>query len=56
MGAACSASQFYTGMKAVKGWQTMDVPDLCQAVQHSAPNVYRKYLGAATDICKAAGY
>ncbi|KAJ6441252.1 cyanamide hydratase [Purpureocillium lavendulum] len=54
MDAACSAGLFFKGMKAVKGWQKMDVATLCQRVQRSAvPTAYKKYVGAATKICKA---
>ncbi|OAQ63650.1 NLP/P60 protein [Pochonia chlamydosporia 170] len=56
MGAACSASQFFKGMTAVSGWETMDVATLCQKVQRSAfPDAYKKWVGTATDACAAAG-
>ncbi|OAQ64339.1 NLP/P60 protein [Pochonia chlamydosporia 170] len=56
MDAACSASLFFKGMVAVKGWKTMDVAKLCQAVQRSAvPTAYRKYTSAAKSICSAGG-
>jgi len=56
MQAACSASQFFTGMKGIKGWQSMDVATLCQKVQRSAyPDAYKKYVSMATSICKAGG-
>ncbi|PNY26206.1 Uncharacterized protein TCAP_03861 [Tolypocladium capitatum] len=54
MAADCSAGQFLNGMKAVKGWQTMDIATLCQRVQGSAfPAAYRKYTGMATNVCRA---
>ncbi|GJN71197.1 hypothetical protein PLICBS_005259 [Purpureocillium lilacinum] len=54
MDAACSASLFFKGMKAVKGWQKMDVATLCQKVQRSAvPSAYKKHVDAAGKICKA---
>ncbi|KJZ77149.1 hypothetical protein HIM_03470 [Hirsutella minnesotensis 3608] len=57
MDAACSAGQFFKEMKAISGWQTMDVPTLCQKVQRSAfPARYREYLASATAICQAAGF
>ncbi|KAE9377382.1 hypothetical protein N431DRAFT_453730 [Stipitochalara longipes BDJ] len=53
MQAACSAGQFFNGMKAIRGWQTMDVATLCQKVQKSAyPDAYRKYTTLAAAICK----
>ncbi|UNI17841.1 hypothetical protein JDV02_004156 [Purpureocillium takamizusanense] len=56
MDAACSAGLFFKGMKAVKGWQTMDVATLCQKVQRSGvPTAYKKHVAAATKICKAGG-
>ncbi|PNY27766.1 Uncharacterized protein TCAP_02307 [Tolypocladium capitatum] len=56
MAAACSAAQFYRGMTAVKGWQTMDVATLCQAVQRSEmPGAYKKNVGMAKSICWAVG-
>lgn len=56
MDPACSAGQFYAGMKAVDGWRTMNVGDLCQAVQKSAfPDRYAEQVPLATDICAAGG-
>ncbi|GJN74815.1 hypothetical protein PLICBS_008908 [Purpureocillium lilacinum] len=56
MDAACSASLFFKGMTAIKGWKTMDVAKLCQAVQRSAvPTAYRKYTSQAKTICAAGG-
>lgn len=54
MKADCSAGLFFNGMKAIKGWQTMDIATLCQKVQRSAyPTAYRKYTGTAASVCKA---
>jgi len=36
MDAAKSAAQFFKKMKAISGWQTMDVGKLCQEAQVSA--------------------
>jgi len=56
MGAACSAGQFFTEMKRVKGWQSMAVGKLCQRVQRSAyPDRYNKFVSTATKACKAGG-
>ncbi|KAJ3472019.1 hypothetical protein NLG97_g11359 [Lecanicillium saksenae] len=56
MDAACSAGQFYSEMKKVKGWQSMAVGTLCQKVQRSAyPDRYAKQVGLATNVCKAGG-
>lgn len=52
-----SAEQFYDGMKRVKGWETMPVGELCQAVQRSAyPTAYDKHVSQAEKICAADGY
>ncbi|EFZ01806.1 hypothetical protein X797_004422 [Metarhizium robertsii] len=56
MDAACSAGQFFTEMKRVKGWQTMAVGTLCQRVQRSAyPDRYNKFVPTAAKVCKAGG-
>jgi hypothetical protein len=56
MDAGCSASQFYTQMKKVQGWQNMAVGTLSQKVQRSAyPDRYAKQVGLATNVCKAGG-
>ena len=56
MDPARSAAQFFTGMKAISGWQTMNVGDLCQAVQKSAyPDRYEANVPAAESICTAGG-
>lgn len=56
MDPAKSAGQFITKMKAIKGWETMDVGTLCQKVQVSAvPDAYGKRVAEATEICEAAG-
>jgi hypothetical protein len=57
MEAGCSASEFYKGMQAISGWQTMAVGALCQAVQKSAyPDAYNKNVAQAEKICAAEGY
>lgn len=56
MDAGCSAGQFITEMKKVKGWQTMDVGTLCQKVQRSAfPDRYAKQVPTANKVCAAGG-
>ncbi|KAK9353580.1 hypothetical protein V1523DRAFT_425925 [Lipomyces doorenjongii] len=57
MDPAQSAGQFFAGMVKVSGWQTMDVGELCQAVQRSAfPGAYDPNVPAAQAICAADGY
>lgn len=57
MDPAQSAAQFFTGMKAVSGWETMNVGDLCQAVQRSAyPDRYEANVPQAETICDAGGF
>jgi len=53
MDAAKSAAQFFKKMKAISGWQTMDVGKLCQKVQVSAfPTAYNeKGLPVAKKVC-----
>jgi hypothetical protein len=53
-----SAAQFFAKMKAIPGWQTMDVGKLCQKVQVSAiPEQYNnKGLPIATPVCDAGGF
>ena len=52
-----SAKQFYDQMVAIKGWETMYVPTLCQDVQKSAdPAAYVAHYAAAEKICAAVGY
>lgn len=54
MDPAKSAAQFFAKMKAVRGWETMNVGDLCQKVQGSAyPTRYEDNLPAAKSICSA---
>lgn len=56
MNAGCSAGQFFRNMKAIKGWQTMDIGILCQRVQRSAyPDRYRTNTAKAAKICAAGG-
>lgn len=56
MDPARSAGQFFSVMKGISGWQTMDVGTLCQKVQKSAyPDRYSERVGAATSICSAGG-
>jgi hypothetical protein len=56
MNAAKSAGLFIQGMKAVHGWETMNVGKLCQDVQRSAyPDRYEKNVPAAEKICGAEG-
>ncbi len=55
MDAACSAGQFFARMQKIRGWQTMDVAKLCQAVQISEyPDAYKKWTALATDTCNEA--
>ncbi|KAK9482850.1 hypothetical protein V1527DRAFT_515482 [Lipomyces starkeyi] len=57
MDPAQSAEQFFNVMLTISGWQTMDVGDLCQAVQKSAyPGAYEPNVPAAQAICDADGY
>jgi hypothetical protein len=54
MDPAKSAAQFFAKMKAVNGWKTMNVGELCQKVQGSAyPSRYEEHLSAAESICSA---
>jgi hypothetical protein len=56
MDPARSAAQFFSGMTSISGWETMDVGELCQAVQKSAyPDRYNEHLSEAEDICSAGG-
>ncbi|KAK2612610.1 hypothetical protein QQS21_001382 [Conoideocrella luteorostrata] len=56
MDAGCSAGQFFTEMKRIKGWQKIPVGKLCQKVQRSAyPDRYNKRVGEATKVCAAGG-
>ncbi|KAK2612677.1 hypothetical protein QQS21_001294 [Conoideocrella luteorostrata] len=56
MDAACSAGQFFTEMKRIKGWQNIAVGTLCQKVQRSAyPDRYNKFVPTAQKVCKAGG-
>lgn len=57
MDPARSAGQFFNEMVKVKGWKTMDVGKLCQAVQRSAfPGRYDQHLPQAKKICAADGF
>ncbi|KAN0117883.1 hypothetical protein V8E51_003860 [Hyaloscypha variabilis] len=53
MDAACSAGQFFVRMQKIRGWRTMDVAKLCQAVQISEFRMRMKWTALATEICKA---
>jgi hypothetical protein len=56
MDAAGSAAQFFSKMKGISGWKTMDVGTLCQKVQGSAyPDRYAQRVGDADKICAAGG-
>lgn len=56
MDAGKSAGQFFGKMKAVRGWESMDVGSLCQKVQGSAyPSRYAEQVSKAEKICKAGG-
>nr|WJZ50372.1 GH184 muramidase [Chaetomium sp. ZY369] len=56
MDPARSAAQFFTEMKRISGWKTMDVGTLCQKVQRSAyPDRYGKQVDKAGKICAAGG-
>lgn len=57
MDPAQSTAQFFTGMKAVGGWQTMDVSTLCQTIQKAqAGNLYGQRVAEARTICQAGGF
>jgi hypothetical protein len=58
MDPAQSAAQFFTEMKKISGWQTMDVGTLCQKVQRSKyPDRYnQKGLPVAGPVCDAGGF
>ena len=57
MDPAGSAELFYNKMRGIKGWQTMDVGELCQKVQVSAyPTRYNENLPLAKKICGADGF
>ncbi|KAK9342566.1 hypothetical protein V1522DRAFT_415723 [Lipomyces starkeyi] len=56
MDPAQSAEQFFAVMVTISGWQTMNVGELCQAVQRSAyPDRYEQNVPAAQEICAADG-
>ena len=57
MSASGSTRQFLTAMKAVPGWETMEVSALDQEVQKAeAGNLYAQRLPLANDVCTAAGF
>ncbi|KAK9236662.1 hypothetical protein V1525DRAFT_389217 [Lipomyces kononenkoae] len=57
MDPAQSAQQFFAVMVTISGWQTMNIGDLCQAVQNSAyPDRYQQNVPSAQAICAADGY
>ncbi|KAL6897590.1 hypothetical protein GGI43DRAFT_409438, partial [Trichoderma evansii] len=56
MDASCSAGQFFSEMKEVNGWQSMNIGTLCQKIQRAAsPGHYAKQVNLATSICNAGG-
>ena len=56
MDPARSAGQFFDKMVSISGWETMDVGELCQAVQVSAyPDRYAERVEEARAICNAGG-
>ncbi|TQV93832.1 peptidase M23B [Cordyceps javanica] len=57
MSAAGSTRQFLAVMKGIRGWQTMEVSALDQAVQRAqAGNLYAKRIPLAKKVCSAAGF
>ncbi|KAJ6781190.1 hypothetical protein PWT90_05967 [Aphanocladium album] len=57
MSAAGSTRQFLAAMKQVRGWQTMEISALDQAVQRAqAGNLYAKRIPLARQVCGAAGF
>ncbi|KID85515.1 tape measure protein [Metarhizium guizhouense ARSEF 977] len=57
MDVACSAHQFFNGMKKVPDWRYMDVGKLCQEVQRSEnPERYHEFINQAKGICQQGGF
>lgn len=57
MSAAGSTRQFLAVMKGIKGWETMEISALDQAVQRAeAGNLYAKRIPLAKQVCSAAGF
>lgn len=57
MSASGSTRQFLAVMKGIKGWQTMEISALDQAVQRAeAGNLYAKRIPLARQVCQAAGF
>ena len=49
-----AADKFYSGLRKIKGWQTMRVTDAAQRVQRSAyPNAYEKWADEARILARA---
>jgi hypothetical protein len=56
MDAARLAGQFFSKMKAISSWKSMEVGKLCHKVQGSAyPTRYADRLAEAKKICAAGG-
>ncbi|CAG8239544.1 unnamed protein product [Penicillium olsonii] len=56
MDAAKSAAQFFSKMKGISGWKSMEVGKLCQKVQDSAyPTRYAERFPEAKQICATGG-
>ena len=56
MDATTSAGKFFSALKKVPGWQSIDIGKAAQSVQGSAyPDAYTKHIPAAEKICSAGG-
>ncbi|KJZ75204.1 hypothetical protein HIM_05398 [Hirsutella minnesotensis 3608] len=55
MKADCSAALFFRDIKAVKGWEKMDVTKLLESTNKAGtPAAFKKFEGQAAKICKDA--